>query len=69
VLVYATPGDDEIDIRPRGGRAVVSGLAAKVVVAAPDPGLDTLSVNALGGEDVIRVGSGLSGLITTSVNA
>jgi RTX calcium-binding nonapeptide repeat (4 copies) len=69
VVVNATPGDDEIDIRPRSGRAVLSGLAAKVVVAAPDPALDTLTVNALGGEDVIRLGGGLSGLIKTSVIA
>ena len=69
VVVNATPGDDEIDIRPRNGRAVLSGLAAKVVIASPEAANDALDVNALGGEDTIRLGDGLSGLIRTTVNA
>ena len=69
VVVNATPGDDDIDVRPRGGAAVLSGLAATVVVAAPDPALDTLTVNLLGGDDVVRVGAGLGGLIRTAANA
>jgi hypothetical protein len=69
VVVNATRGDDEIDIRPRNGRAVVDGLAAKVVVAHPEAANDSLTVNALGGEDEIHLGAGLSGLIKTSVNA
>jgi hypothetical protein len=69
VVVNATAGDDEIDIRPRNGRAVVDGLAAKVVVAHPEAANDSLTVNALGGEDEIHLGAGLSGLIKTSVNA
>ena len=63
------PGDDEIDIRPRSGRAVVDGLAAKVAVAHPEAANDSLTVNALGGEDEIHLGAGLGGLIKTSVNA
>jgi hypothetical protein len=69
VVVNATPGDDDVDIRPRGGAAVLSGLAATVVVTAPDPALDTLTVNLLGGDDVVRLGAGLGGLIRTSANA
>ena len=69
VVVNATPGDDEIDIRPRNGRAVVEGLAAKVAVANPEAANDALTVNMLGGEDEVRLGAGLSGLIRTSVNA
>jgi Ca2+-binding RTX toxin-like protein len=69
VVVNATPGGDELDIRPRGGSAVLSGLAATVVVAAPDPALDTLTVNLLGGDDVVRLRAGLGGLIKTAVNA
>lgn len=69
VVVNATAGDDEIDIRPRGGRAVLSGLAAKVAIAAPDATLDSLTVNMRGGEDTVRLGNGLSGLIRTTVNA
>ena len=69
VTVNATPGDDEIDIRPRNGRAVVEGLAAKVVVANPEAANDTLTVNALGGDDEIHLGAGLSALIPTTVRA
>ncbi len=69
VVVNATPGDDEIDIRPRSGRAVLSGLAAKIAIAAPEAASDTLTVNALGGEDTVRLGNGLSGLIRTTVVA
>jgi len=69
VVVNATPGDDEIDIRPRNGRVAVEGLAAKVVVANPEAANDSLTVNALGGEDEIHLGNGLSGLIRTSVVA
>ena len=69
VIVNATPGDDEIDIRPRNGRAVVEGLAAKVAVANPEAAKDSLTVNALGGEDEIHLGAGLSALIPTRVNA
>jgi hypothetical protein len=69
VVVDGTAGDDDIDIRPRSGRVVVDGLAAKVVIAAPEAANDTLTVNARGGEDTIRLGNGLSGLIRTTVNA
>lgn len=69
VVVNATAGDDEIDIRPRSTRAVLSGLAATVVVASAEAASDTLTVNMLGGEDTVRLGNGLSGIIKTSVNA
>ena len=69
VIVKATPGDDEIDIRPRNRRAVAEGLAAKVVVANPEAANDTLTVNALGGDDEIHLGAGLSALIPTTVRA
>src|SRR5262245_6419431 len=69
VTVDGTAGDDDIDIRPRAGRVVVDGLAAKVAIAAPEAANDTLTVNARGGEDTIHLGNGLSGLIRTTVNA
>jgi hypothetical protein len=53
VVVNATAGDDEIDIRPARGRAVVSGLSARLAIASPeaaDPAEpDTLTVNTLSG--------------------
>jgi hypothetical protein len=73
VMVNATAGDDEIDIRPTRGRAVVSGLSASIAIASPeaaDPAEpDTLTVNTLGGEDLVRLGTGLNELIRTRVNA
>jgi hypothetical protein len=73
VVVNATAGDDEIDIRPTGGRAVVSGLSARIAIASPeadDPAEpDTLTVNTLGGDDLVHLGTGLDELIRTRVNA
>ena len=69
MVVNATAGGDAIDVRPRNGLAVVRGLAATVAIAAPDRTLDTLTVNMLGGEDAVRLGAGLGGLIRTTVNA
>jgi Ca2+-binding RTX toxin-like protein len=69
VVVNATAGGDDVDVRPRNGQVVVRGLAATVTVAAPDPALDTLTVNMLGGEDSVRLGAGLGGLIRTTVTA
>ena len=47
----------------------MEGLAAKVVVANPEAANDTLTVNALGGDDEIHLGAGLSALIPTTVRA
>jgi hypothetical protein len=69
VVVRATAGDDEIDIRPTSGRAVVSGLAARIAIASPEAADDTLTVNTRGGEDLVRLGTGLGELIRTRVNA
>ena len=73
VVVNATAGDDELDIRPARGRAVVSGLAARIAIASPEVAdraeADTLTVNTLGGEDLVRLGTGLGELIRTRVNA
>src|SRR5262245_36317146 len=69
LTVNATPGDDDVSIRPDGGRVVVRGLAPKVVVSNSEAAGDTLTLNALGGEDAVRLGNGLGGLIRTTVNA
>jgi hypothetical protein len=69
VVVNATAGPDDIDIRPSSGRAVVSGLAARIAIASPEAADDTLTVNTLGGEDRVSLGAGLSELIRTRVNA
>ena len=68
VVVDGTADRDEIDIRPRRGRAVVSGLAARIAIASSEAADDTLTVNTLGGEDRVNLGAGLRDLIRTRVN-
>ena len=47
----------------------VRGLAARVVVANPEPAADSLTLNTFGGNDTFRIGDGVRGLIRTTVNA
>lgn len=69
VIVNATPDDDDVAIRPDKGRAVVYGLQPTVAVWNADATTDTLTLNALGGDDTIRLGRGLSEIIRTNINA
>ncbi len=69
VIMNATRGDDHVAIHPKGGRAVVYGLTPTVAISNAEALTDTLTLNALGGEDTIRLGNGLSGIIRTIVNA
>ena len=68
VVVDATVGHDQIDIRPTSGRAVVSGLEARIAIASSEAADDTLTINTLGGGDRVSLGAGLSDLIRTRVN-
>jgi hypothetical protein len=68
VVVDGTAGRDEIDVRPTRGRAVVSGLAARIAIASSEAADDTLTVNTLGGRDRVRLGAGLSSVIRTRVD-
>jgi len=69
LVVNATPGDDEVAVRPARGAVAVRGLAARVVVANPEPAADSLTLNTFGGNDTFRIGDGVRGLIRTTVNA
>ena len=69
LVVNATPGDDSVSIRPDGGAVAVRGLVPRLTIANAEASTDSLTLNGLGGEDVIRLGRGLSGLIRTTVNA
>ncbi len=69
VIVNATPGNDDVLIRPEGAGVAVRGLYPKVHITNSEPANDTLTLNALGGDDTVRFGNGLSGLIKTTVNA
>ena len=47
----------------------MSGLAARIAIASPEADDDTLTVNTLGGQDHVHLGTGLGALIRTRVNA
>ena len=53
VIVNGTTGDDAITVAGRNGAASVTGLAARVSVTNAEPANDTLTINALAGDDVI----------------
>jgi Ca2+-binding RTX toxin-like protein len=53
VIINGTAGDDVITATLPGGRLLVSGLAASVLVKNFDTTLDTVRIRALEGEDVI----------------
>lgn len=69
VVVNATPGDDDVSVRPNNGRVVVRGLQPKVVISNSEAANDSLALNMLGGDDNVQFGRGLGGLIRTTVNA
>ena len=65
VTPNGTNGDDAIEIATAAGTTVVSGLQAQVRISGADAnGSDRLTVNALGGDDVINA-AGLEGLALT----
>ena len=63
VIVNATDGDDAVTVTGNNGAASVLGLPATVNVTNAEPANDTLSVNALGGDDVV----GASGLAASAI--
>jgi hypothetical protein len=63
IAVDGTAGDDAVMVSGADGTADVAGDAAAVHVADADPADDTLTVDALSGEDVVDA----SGLAATSV--
>ena len=53
VIVNGTNGKDAITVGGRDGTARVAGLAARVIVTNAEPANDTLTINALAGDDVV----------------
>lgn len=54
VIVNGTNGFDVINVLGSSGTATVSGLAALVTITGAEPANDRLTINALGGDDVIE---------------
>jgi Ca2+-binding RTX toxin-like protein len=67
VTVNATNGDDVIAIASVGGKIVVSGLQAQVILDHAEAG-DKLVINGLGGDDVINASGLEAGKIALQVN-
>jgi Ca2+-binding RTX toxin-like protein len=61
VVVNATGGDDVVSVAGSGTGAQVTGLAAVVAVTGAGPGIDRVTVNGLGGADVIDASDVLAG--------
>jgi Ca2+-binding RTX toxin-like protein len=57
VIVNGTPQADVIDARGAGGKVIVTGLQAVVGITNANAAQDTLTINGVGGDDLIR-GSG-----------
>ena len=54
VTINGTNGDDSVFITQSGGTIVVTGLPAVVQIIGFEPGVDTLVINALGGNDLVN---------------
>ncbi len=59
VTQSGTNGADQIAVTGAGGQATVSGLSARTDINGAEAALDRLTINALGGDDVVNA-SGLS---------
>jgi Ca2+-binding RTX toxin-like protein len=54
VIVEGTAGNDNISVVNTGGVQTVSGLKTVVNISNADPGLDALTIRALGGNDTVN---------------
>ncbi len=68
ITVNGTPAPDTIHVAADSGAVEVTGLAAGVRIAHPEPALDTLVVNGLGGVDTITADPGVTALIMLTIN-
>jgi Ca2+-binding RTX toxin-like protein len=68
VNVNATAANDTIRVATAGAAVVVTGLAATTNVNGIDAGLDALTVNGLGGDDVINASGLHAGQVKLTIN-
>jgi hypothetical protein len=66
VVENGTDGADHVKVVRSGPQVQTSGLQPRLAVSGSDPGVDTLDVYTLGGEDTVNVGSDVSTLIIRS---
>jgi len=68
VIVNGTANPDAIQVAVNLSVVAVSGLAAVVQIAHPEPANDTLTINGLGGVDTITPGPGVTSWIMLTMN-
>ena len=68
VIVNGTNGQDNITVVGQGTSVSVVGLAAQVNITNSDGVLDSLTVNALGGNDVVNAAALPSGIVTLTLD-
>jgi Ca2+-binding RTX toxin-like protein len=69
VIVNATAADDQINIVSSGSSIVLNGLATQVTISGAEGDKDTLTINALTGNDVIDASGLNAGQINLVINA
>jgi Ca2+-binding RTX toxin-like protein len=68
VIVNATTNDDTITVSNNAAAVIVLGLAATVNIVGTDPTLDTLTIDALAGNDVVTAADLQAGIINLIIN-
>ena len=68
VIVDGTANADQISIAGSGSSVTVNGLPAQVRISGADPGVDTLVINGLAGDDVINAAGLGAGHIDLTIN-
>jgi Ca2+-binding RTX toxin-like protein len=67
VIVQGTNANDAVTVAPVTGGVKVTGLSASVTVTGADP-TDTLTVNGLGGDDVLDASAVPAGVLTIALD-
>jgi Ca2+-binding RTX toxin-like protein len=68
ITINGTQGDDNIAVNGNVGGLLVTGLSATVTIFDEDPTLDSLTVNGLGGNDIINAQSLRENTILFTIN-
>jgi Ca2+-binding RTX toxin-like protein len=68
VIINGTVNDDTITVSNNAAAVIVQGLAATVNIVGTDPTLDTLTIDALAGNDVVTAADLQAGIINLIIN-
>ena len=68
VIINGTDNDDTITVSNNAAVITVQGLAATVNIVGTDPALDTLTIDALAGNDVVTAADLQAGIINLIIN-